>query len=127
CSVDFPASLGPTTRFMEEPKCRSIPCRVPKPSIWIRLSRMIRTSGAVYGSFVEGVQRQLQSAACHLLLLSRLALLIDQLAHHLTPAGEFLSDPRSEEHTSELQSPYDLVCRLLLEKKNKTSQYFRSR
>src|SRR5207248_437863 len=26
-------------------------------------------------------------------------------------------DVRSEEHTSELQSPYDLVCRLLLEKK----------
>src|SRR5207248_5160480 len=25
---------------------------------------------------------------------------------------------RSEEHTSELQSPYDIVCRLLLEKKN---------
>src|SRR5207248_7609693 len=28
---------------------------------------------------------------------------------------------RSEEHTSELQSPYDLVCRLLLEKKKKTT------
>src|SRR5207247_8774317 len=28
--------------------------------------------------------------------------------------------PRSEEHTSELQSRVDLVCRLLLEKKNKT-------
>src|SRR5204862_2853134 len=27
--------------------------------------------------------------------------------------------PRSEEHTSELQSRRDLVCRLLLEKKNK--------
>src|SRR5690348_17875075 len=27
---------------------------------------------------------------------------------------------RSEEHTSELQSPVHLVCRLLLEKKNKT-------
>src|SRR5437867_5187341 len=27
------------------------------------------------------------------------------------------ADGRSEEHTSELQSPYDLVCRLLLEKK----------
>src|SRR5207248_7885090 len=27
---------------------------------------------------------------------------------------------RSEEHTSELQSPYDLVCRLLLEKKKNT-------
>src|SRR5437867_10223683 len=28
---------------------------------------------------------------------------------------------RSEEHTSELQSPYDLVCRLLLEKKKQRS------
>src|SRR5438067_6913461 len=28
---------------------------------------------------------------------------------------------RSEEHTSELQSRFDLVCRLLLEKKNTTS------
>src|SRR5207249_11532590 len=27
-------------------------------------------------------------------------------------------DDRSEEHTSELQSRFDLVCRLLLEKKN---------
>src|SRR5699024_11754051 len=28
--------------------------------------------------------------------------------------------PRSEEHTSELQSRFDLVCRLLLEKKKTT-------
>src|SRR2546426_9195793 len=28
-----------------------------------------------------------------------------------------VADPRSEEHTSELQSPCNLVCRLLLEKK----------
>src|SRR2546430_16821332 len=32
------------------------------------------------------------------------------------PAGTF---PRSEEHTSELQSQSNLVCRLLLEKKKK--------
>src|SRR2546426_4657961 len=32
---------------------------------------------------------------------------------------EALKDPRSEEHTSELQSPCNLVCRLLLEKKKK--------
>src|SRR5206468_4754976 len=31
--------------------------------------------------------------------------------------GAFLVPPRSEEHTSELQSRSDLVCRLLLEKK----------
>src|SRR5207248_7670049 len=32
------------------------------------------------------------------------------------PGGDldFIEKPRSEEHTSELQSPYDLVCRLLL-------------
>src|SRR5256885_13141214 len=35
----------------------------------------------------------------------------------LIGAGRALSD-RSEEHTSELQSPCNLVCRLLLEKKN---------
>src|SRR5256885_5730822 len=31
--------------------------------------------------------------------------------------------PRSEEHTSELQSPCNLVCRLLLEKKKNTLTY----
>src|SRR5256885_13233646 len=30
---------------------------------------------------------------------------------------------RSEEHTSELQSPCNLVCRLLLEKKKKTTHH----
>src|SRR5437867_6015195 len=50
------------------------------------------------------------------------------------PQNDFIAEPvadtvrsqskdesdRSEEHTSELQSPYDLVCRLLLEKKKVT-------
>src|SRR2546426_7853274 len=31
---------------------------------------------------------------------------------------------RSEEHTSELQSPCNLVCRLLLEKKNKQRHHY---
>src|SRR5437868_13094627 len=34
-------------------------------------------------------------------------------------AATVLYVPRSEEHTSELQSRFDLVCRLLLEKKKK--------
>src|SRR5689334_9126730 len=34
-------------------------------------------------------------------------------------SGVLLDDKRSEEHTSELQSQFHLVCRLLLEKKNK--------
>src|SRR5438034_5372021 len=36
-----------------------------------------------------------------------------------TPNNGFLRPSRSEEHTSELQSHSDLVCRLLLEKKKK--------
>src|SRR2546430_7237909 len=35
------------------------------------------------------------------------------------PAGAARSNHRSEEHTSELQSQSNLVCRLLLEKKKK--------
>src|SRR2546427_1247607 len=38
------------------------------------------------------------------------------------PMGPFVADERSEEHTSELQSQSNLVCRLLLEKKKKTIQ-----
>src|SRR2546426_8827795 len=53
--------------------------------------------------------------------------------HHAQPAADrerragqdkldrALLRGRSEEHTSELQSPCNLVCRLLLEKKNKNN------
>src|SRR5207249_9998474 len=37
--------------------------------------------------------------------------------------GELLGALRSEEHTSELQSRFDLVCRLLLEKKKTRKQF----
>src|SRR2546426_5049504 len=45
------------------------------------------------------------------------------LFHHVPavvqPRQRVRKDRRSEEHTSELQSPCNLVCRLLLEKKKK--------
>src|SRR3712207_8834151 len=37
--------------------------------------------------------------------------------HNFSQSRAFVHDPRSEEHTSELQSRQYLVCRLLLEKK----------
>src|SRR2546426_5173970 len=37
--------------------------------------------------------------------------------------GVLFAPKRSEEHTSELQSPCNLVCRLLLEKKKKKQRY----
>src|SRR5688500_19100402 len=41
--------------------------------------------------------------------------------HALTNLPGSSSQPRSEEHTSELQSPCNLVCRLLLDKKKPQS------
>src|SRR5438067_5643253 len=56
-----------------------------------------------------------------------------QIHRHLTRVHPFVDAARvgqgsidkwmrSEEHTSELQSRFDLVCRLLLEKKNNTTK-----
>src|SRR5258708_19505543 len=55
---------------------------------------------------------------------------IDQRAGDRTGAGSKLDHraitSRSEEHTSELQSPDHLVCRLLLEKKKKKKSHIHS-
>src|SRR2546426_9014866 len=54
----------------------------------------------------------------------RTSMALDQRLRHPDDGfGLVAEEPRavrSEEHTSELQSPCNLVCRLLLEKKNKT-------
>src|SRR5438046_6908940 len=42
---------------------------------------------------------------------------------NVAPEDEDVYDPRSEEHTSELQSLTNLVCRLLLEKKKKKKNH----
>src|SRR3989454_9336634 len=69
------------------------------------------------------------------LLLAALLLAVFPLANWLAgetrpqnPAGRTAAAgvPRSEEHTSELQSPCNLVCRLLLEKKKNKSQAIRA-
>src|SRR6266487_4994700 len=51
-----------------------------------------------------------------------------QIVAHV-PHGKGMAGVRSEEHTSELQSPVHLVCRLLLEKKKKqkTTHIFRTK
>src|SRR2546426_1504351 len=76
-------------------------------------------------------------------LLARLTTLAQELAGAFRPAtvielvaralAELLKPDRlsvilrSEEHTSELQSPCNLVCRLLLEKKKKNAHSTRQR
>src|SRR5947208_10467057 len=49
-----------------------------------------------------------------------LSALADRTAQQQKSAVVVLAGERSEEHTSELQSPDHLVCRLLREKKKKT-------
>src|SRR5699024_2060673 len=49
-----------------------------------------------------------------------------ELVHRRVPDGHVVGEVRSEEHTSELQSRFDLVCRLLLEKKKRQSKHQKS-
>src|SRR5258708_26442232 len=49
---------------------------------------------------------------------------IDTLSDHASRLPSERKQRRSEEHTSELQSPDHLVCRLLLEKKNTIHRLF---
>src|SRR2546430_9639446 len=44
---------------------------------------------------------------------------LEAIARPVDPVEHVGRQPRSEEHTSELQSQSNLVCRLLLDKKNK--------
>src|SRR5258708_9992775 len=55
------------------------------------------------------------------LYLIRLALVFGYIFVTGAPVFDGLTANRSEEHTSELQSPDHLVCRLLLEKKKNNS------
>src|SRR5690349_23470267 len=63
----------------------------------------------------DGVRTSAESAVGDERAGHGLALVVDDASAH---AGQRMRDHRSEEHTSELQSRRDLVCRLLLEKKN---------
>src|SRR5258708_21360268 len=90
--------------------------RPPRSTLfpYTTLFRSTRTSGGPLGTSLSylrlGYKRHANLARAdagppHLLVLQQLA-------------GGAIVSSRSEEHTSELQSPDHLVCRLLLEKKN---------
>src|SRR6266704_5323123 len=69
------------------------------------------------GAYLVGLERGLDLSGHRARLLTRelvqaADLILTMARHHRARVD------RSEEHTSELQSRFDLVCRLLLEKKN---------
>src|SRR2546430_7821895 len=88
------STLFPYTTLFRSPSFARIEVSGPSPEIMDDLVRRLRLHGAE---------------------------LVCEAEVQLAPApadGVFPEDFRSEEHTSELQSQSNLVCRLLLEKKN---------
>src|SRR5438876_5096381 len=85
-----------------------------KNEIVVFIQRTVRAAGAE--GTVVGLSGGVDSSLVVKLLV--LALGKEHVMGVLLPTA-FTPKERSEEHTSELQSPVHLVCRLLLEKKNK--------
>src|SRR5207248_6515991 len=78
-----------------------------------RRNRSRRSNSKLSFAFEESYRRCLRTSICITYSIS------GQInGGRMRKATSSSSAMRSEEHTSELQSPYDLVCRLLLEKKN---------
>src|SRR2546426_5369778 len=72
--------------------------------------------------FRSTLDRRVAGSPSRQTLYARGLLALDQLAqdkYKCKVVGLSPENQRSEEHTSELQSPCNLVCRLLLEKKKK--------
>src|SRR5437762_9881546 len=92
------------------PCTRQIPSASRRKSLRLSHLPQLPPQSAASDSRPSGLLRQLE--------LKRLSM----AAHSATPAAPAAAPlARSEEHTSELQSPMYLVCRLLLEKKKPPS------
>src|SRR5258708_31322034 len=82
--------------------------------IWKPLGHGVGGGQKIVGTHTRGHQR--------LMRIAKRGVRDQQALFLARPRGKLLRSelPRSEEHTSELQSPDHLVCRLLLEKKKKS-------
>src|SRR5699024_11659621 len=95
-------SLAPITTgiFGSKPKVKATSFFIPRSTSVV---------GTKLGSLFSEISR-----------ISKASLSQDKVCILNKPVALAREKSRSEEHTSELQSRFDLVCRLLLEKKNKT-------
>src|SRR5947209_10047500 len=90
--------------------------RRPPRSTLFPYTTLFRSEGAVIGSLCGGSAWLNRGASSRKRSSGQMGLF-------QPPAALTLCRPRSEEHTSELQSRQYLVCRLLLEKKNNRQAY----
>src|SRR5690606_40045962 len=77
--------------------------------------------GAAIGKIVERLLRNADDMVLH--EFGPLARAVFGMLQAALPLNDSPTEDRSEEHTSELQSRENLVCRLLLEKKKKKNKY----
>src|SRR5438876_5460463 len=96
------------------------PRRLPKIPSFPPASQNLKPAVTAHALFQDVRNKQ----QCRL-LVPRASLLLPSYPRQRPPVAPFRTRHpdrrRSEEHTSELQSPVHLVCRLLLEKKKKTN------
>src|SRR5207249_8067638 len=88
----------------------SFPTRRSSDLVWVQFLKQLGELGYVEGQNIV-LERRFAGGR-----QERLAEFVADLAERRV---DVVVATRSEEHTSELQSRFDLVCRLLLEKKNK--------
>src|SRR5947207_6443484 len=98
--------------------------RRPPRSTLFPYTTLFRSLGCLLlGITPEGVEIAANAAKAMGAQFDVLVAAFIKLGSNLAPIGAIAesapSEMRSEEHTSELQSHSDLVCRLLLEKKKK--------
>src|SRR2546426_6622349 len=89
--------------------------RRPPRSTLFPYTTLFRSVGERRELVVQALERALTQLVAQLVVAPLQRVAARMLAEH----------QRSEEHTSELQSPCNLVCRLLLEKKKKKKEYRR--
>src|SRR2546426_5566574 len=96
--------------------------RPPRSTLfpYTTLFRSPTTHPCFYG--IDTPTREELIASSHSVPQIRENLGADTLAYLSVDGMYAFTAKRSEEHTSELQSPCNLVCRLLLEKKNNTNK-----
>src|SRR5699024_12644395 len=89
----------------------------PPPSTLFPYTTLFRSPLGFLNRMSQGTEYSTRSAAAFATVATEAP---DKALDFLT---ELFAQQRSEEHTSELQSRFDLVCRLLLEKKKENSAY----
>src|SRR5690606_42107856 len=97
--------------------CRFLVRRLPSRSPLFPYTTLFRSAGEVAAVVLQVVDVDVGDDGDQRVQAQGAAVALVGLGHQPVTAAQ--ARVRSEEHTSELQSRENLVCRLLLEKKNK--------